>query len=66
MDVLAERAAVHADVPQLMDALGPMARARRYGDVRGTDTVALESALRRHGDAGERRPEARVHGARAG
>ena len=42
---LAARAAVHADVPQLMDALGPLARARRYGDVRGTDGGALDTVL---------------------
>ncbi|HEY8093737.1 MAG TPA: DUF5682 family protein [Acidimicrobiales bacterium] len=45
MEIVADRAAVHADVPQLMDALGPLARARRYGDVRGTDTDALDSVL---------------------
>ena len=37
----ADRAAVHAEVAHLMDALGPLARARRYGDVRGTDVAAL-------------------------
>ena len=46
MRVLAGRAAVHAEVPQLMDALGPLARARRYGDVRGTDVAALDTVLR--------------------
>ena len=46
MRVLADRAAVHAEVPQLMDALGPLARARRYGDVRGTDVAALDTVLR--------------------
>ena len=30
-----------ADVVHLMDALPPLARAQRYGDVRGTDTSAL-------------------------
>ncbi len=45
MEVVADRAAVHADVPQLMDALGPLARARRYGDVRGTDAAALDAVL---------------------
>jgi hypothetical protein len=29
-----------------MDALGPLARARRYGDVRGTDVTALDAVLR--------------------
>jgi len=46
MGVLAGRAAVHAEVAQLMDALGPLARARRYGDVRGTDVAALDTVLR--------------------
>jgi hypothetical protein len=45
MASLSARAAVHADVPQLMDALGPLARARRYGDVRGTDSGALDTVL---------------------
>ena len=45
MASLSARAAVHADVPQLMDALGPLARARRYGDVRGTDGGALDTVL---------------------
>ena len=45
MASLSARAAVHADVPQLMDALGPLARARRYGDVRGTDGRALDTVL---------------------
>ena len=39
--VLAERAALDADVVHLMEALPPLARAHRYGDVRGTDTGAL-------------------------
>ena len=38
---LAERAARDADVVHLMEALPPLARAQRYGDVRGTDTAAL-------------------------
>ena len=38
---LADRAALDADVVHLMDALPPLARANRYGDVRGTDTTAL-------------------------
>ncbi len=38
---LAERAALDADVVHLMEALPPLARAQRYGDVRGTDTTAL-------------------------
>ena len=38
---VARRAALDADVVHLMDALPPLARAQRYGDVRGTDTGAL-------------------------
>jgi hypothetical protein len=38
---LRERAALDADVTHLMDALPPLARAARYGDVRGTDPAAL-------------------------
>ena len=38
---LADRAARDADVVHLMDALPPLARAQRYGDVRQTDTSAL-------------------------
>ena len=38
---LAERAARDADVVHLMDALPPLARAQRYGDVRQTDTSTL-------------------------
>lgn len=41
LEVLAERAALDADVVHLMDALPPLARAQRYGDVRRTDTTAL-------------------------
>jgi hypothetical protein len=41
LEVLAERAALDADVVHLMDALPPLARAQRYGDVRRTDTRAL-------------------------
>ena len=41
MRALADRAALDADVVHLMDALPPLARAHRYGDVRGTDTTAL-------------------------
>ena len=58
------RAAVHADVPQLMDALGPLARARRYGDVRGTDVAALDAVLRGMVVRVARRPAARLHRAR--
>ena len=38
---LARRAALDADVVHLMEALPSLARAHRYGDVRGTDTSAL-------------------------
>lgn len=42
LDALAEQAALDVDVVHLMEALPPLARAQRYGDVRGTDTAALE------------------------
>lgn len=45
MGALADRAAVDADVEHLMDALGPLARASRYGDVRGTDAGALDTVV---------------------
>ncbi len=38
---VAERAAKDADVVHLMEALPPLARASRYGDVRRTDAAAL-------------------------
>jgi hypothetical protein len=38
---LGEKAALDADVVHLMDALPPLARAQRYGNVRQTDTRAL-------------------------
>jgi hypothetical protein len=41
LTVLAQRAAQDADVLHLMEALPALARAHRYGDVRGTDTSAL-------------------------
>lgn len=41
LDALALRAAIDVDVVHLMDALPALARAHRYGDVRGTDTSAL-------------------------
>ncbi|MFG2330443.1 DUF5682 family protein [Streptomyces sp. NPDC048604] len=41
MRVLADRAALDADVGHLAQALPALARALRYGDVRGTDTAAL-------------------------
>jgi len=39
--VLGELAARDPDVGELMDALGPLAGAMRYGDVRGTDAADL-------------------------
>ncbi|MFE9860249.1 DUF5682 family protein [Streptomyces sp. NPDC005780] len=41
MTVLADRAALDADVGHLADALPALARTLRYGDVRATDTAAL-------------------------
>ncbi|HET6859635.1 MAG TPA: DUF5682 family protein, partial [Streptomyces sp.] len=41
MRALADRAALDADVGNLAQALPALARSLRYGDVRGTDTVAL-------------------------
>jgi Family of unknown function (DUF5682) len=45
MTALAERAAVEQDAAGLLDALGPLARTLRYGDVRGTDLASLRSVL---------------------
>jgi hypothetical protein len=42
LSALGAQAAVDADVLHLMDALPALARAQRYGDVRGTDVSALE------------------------
>ncbi|MFI7010220.1 DUF5682 family protein [Streptomyces sp. NPDC050145] len=41
MRVLADRAALDADVGHLAQSLPALVRALRYGDVRGTDTAAL-------------------------
>ncbi|MEU1020172.1 DUF5682 family protein [Streptomyces sp. NPDC005898] len=41
MGVLADRAALDADVGHLAQALPALVRSLRYGDVRGTDTAAL-------------------------
>lgn len=41
MRVLADRAAMDADVGHLAQALPALVRSLRYGDVRGTDTQAL-------------------------
>lgn len=38
-------AAVGSDVPQLMDALPPLARVLRYGNVRGTDASAVAAVV---------------------
>ncbi|MET0695388.1 MAG: DUF5682 family protein, partial [Propionibacteriaceae bacterium] len=43
LTALAAKAAIDADVTHLMEALPALARAHRYGDVRGTDTSALDS-----------------------
>ncbi|RZQ61332.1 DUF5682 family protein [Amycolatopsis suaedae] len=45
--VLDERAAADADVAHLMAALPALARATRYGDVRGTDLAALRVVAER-------------------
>jgi hypothetical protein len=42
LEALSAKAALDADVGHLMDALPALARAHRYGDVRGTDTSALD------------------------
>ena len=39
---LAERTAQHGDVPGLLRTVEPLARVRRYGSVRGTDTQEVE------------------------
>lgn len=41
LSACADRAALDTDVVHLMDALPALARATRYGDVRGTDTALL-------------------------
>lgn len=45
LDALQARAAVTADVRHLMDALPPIARVARYGDVRGTRPAQLEGVV---------------------
>jgi hypothetical protein len=42
---LDDRLALDTDVAHLMDALGPLTRSLRYGDVRGTDTGALAAVV---------------------
>ncbi|MFC9325409.1 DUF5682 family protein [Kitasatospora sp. NPDC057015] len=46
MRVLADRAALDTDVAQLAAALPALVRALRYGDVRGTDSSALDAVAR--------------------
>src|SRR5690606_27432613 len=45
VQVLSTRAANDPDVGQLMAALGPLAHARRYGDVRATDAASIEAVF---------------------
>lgn len=45
MVLVAARAATDADVEHLMDALGPLARAARYGDVRSTEAPKLNAVI---------------------
>jgi hypothetical protein len=45
MRAFEERAAVGSDVPQLMDALPPLARVVRYGNVRATDVEAVSGVV---------------------
>ncbi|WP_436497392.1 DUF5682 family protein [Actinokineospora sp. HUAS TT18] len=47
LTALDTRAAADADATALMGALPPLARAARYGDVRGTDTGALTAVSER-------------------
>ncbi|MEV6821085.1 DUF5682 family protein [Nocardiopsis dassonvillei] len=51
LSLLTDRAATDSDVTHLMEALPPLARSARYGDVRGTDSAYLstvaEQILRR-------------------
>lgn len=43
--LVAERAAIADDVARLLEALPPLARTVRYGDVRSTDATSLESVV---------------------
>lgn len=51
LTLLDRRAAVETDIMHMLEALPPLARAHRYGDVRGTDTgrlaVVSEAVLQR-------------------
>lgn len=46
MEALAERSAHQHDTQRLMAAVEPLARVSRYGDVRRTDTAAIQDVLR--------------------
>jgi hypothetical protein len=43
--LLSTRAATDPDITQMMGALGPLAAAMRYGDVRSTDTAAVAAVF---------------------
>jgi hypothetical protein len=45
VSVLSDRAATDPDIAQLMAALGPLAQAQRYGDVRSTDRSSLAAVF---------------------
>jgi Family of unknown function (DUF5682) len=45
MRALSDRAARDADIGRLMDAIGPLARVQRYGNVRGDDTATVTAVL---------------------
>jgi hypothetical protein len=45
VDRIGDVAAVGSDVPALMDALPPLARVLRYGNVRGTDASAVSTVV---------------------
>ena len=45
VDRIGDVAAIGADVPALMDALPPLARVLRYGNVRGTDATAVSTVV---------------------
>jgi len=45
VDRIGDVAAVGSDVPALMDALPPLARVLRYGNVRGTDAAAVATVV---------------------
>ena len=62
--VLAARAAADPDIAQLMAALGPLAQAQRYGDVRATDTSRWRTVFDGHRRARPGRARAGVRVAR--